>query len=244
MEKSILIAGKDLPEVQDFADGFSLKGYTVTLAGKSTEKELTSPSGTKIAPWNKSSSISARSLVIQAEINSSPLENVALYFDATSFTTQFTNFSISNCSKALETMISSYQFLTLEALKRYEEHNTNGKLIFILKTHPSYSDFIHSPNLKSSSLAPANPFITASEAAFANFAENIASFVNDKKNISVLLITGDKSNSVMQNDSALASWLVTYLDAYNALKTKPSAKVSTTWIKAGAKNPSAFPFFK
>nr|MBQ2234321.1 hypothetical protein [Treponema sp.] len=141
-------------------------------------------------------------------------------------------------------MISGFQYLAIEALTRMEQHRYNGKIIFILKTHPTMSDTINSATLRNSTSAPANPFVAAAEAAFATFAENIIAYTTDKPNISVLLVTGDMQNETMQKDNNLATWLASYLDAYDSLKTKPSAKNSLTWIKAGAKNPGSFSLFK
>lgn len=244
MEKNILIAGKDLPSSADFAESFAVANYGVVVAGKIEDNNSISPSGVIVAPWNKTSAVSARSLMIHAETVLGSLENVVLYFDAPQFSAQFNSFTIDECPKAMDIMISGFQYLAIEALTRMEQHRHNGKIIFILKTHPTMSDTIHSATLRNSTSAPANPFVAAAEAAFATFAENIIAYTTDKQNISVLLVTGDTQNETMQKDNNLATWLASYLDAYDSLKTKPSAKNSLTWIKAGAKNPGSFSLFK
>lgn len=244
MEKNILIAGKDLPSSADFAESFALANYGVVVAGKIEDNNSISPSGVIVAPWNKTSAVSARSLMIHAETVLGSLENVVLYFDAPQFSAQFNSFTIDECPKAMDIMISGFQYLALEAITRIEQRRNNGKIIFMLKTHPTMMDVIQSATLRNSTSAPANPFVAAAEAAFATFAENVVAYVQNKENISVLLVTGDCQNETMQKDKNLASWLASYIEAYDSLKTKPSAKSSATWIKAGSKNPGSFSLFK
>lgn len=244
MGKNILIAGKDLPSSADFAESFALSGYNVVIAGKIEDSNNISPSGVVVAPWNKTSAVSARSLVIHAETISGSLDNTVLYFDAPQFAAQFNSFTIDECPKAMDIMISGFQYLALEAITRIEQRRNNGKLIFMLKTHPTMMDVIQSATLRNSTSAPANPFVAAAEAAFATFAENVVAYVQNKENISVLLVTGDCQNETMQKDKNLASWLASYIDAYDSLKTKPSTKNSATWIKAGSKTPGSFSLFK
>ena len=94
MEQNILIAGKNLPESVDLAESFALQGFDVIITGRQEEKKLLQNSNIQVAPWNKTSAVSARSLVIQSEIASGKLDNALLYFDAPMFASQFTSFSI------------------------------------------------------------------------------------------------------------------------------------------------------
>ena len=105
-------------------------------------------------------------------------------------------------------------------------------------------DFIQMPSVKNMVSIPANPFVAAGEAAFANFAENIAAMESEKENVSVLLVTGDSQNETMQNNSSLASWLSDYINALDNQKNKTKGKNSVSWVKAGAKMPGSFPFFR
>ena len=67
MEKNILIAGKDIQFCSDFAQQLLLSGCNVVAAGKADSPESSVPSEVKAVSWNKSSAISARSVIIQAE---------------------------------------------------------------------------------------------------------------------------------------------------------------------------------
>lgn len=243
MEQNLLIAGKNLPESVDLAESFSLAGFDVIVTGKPEDKKLLQTAEITVAPWNKTSAVSARSLVIQSEVASGKLDNAILYFDGPMFASQFTSFTIDESPRALDEMVSGFQYLAIEILTRFEQHRNKGKLIFALKTHPSVNDVLHSSSLRNTTSGPANPFVAAAESAFATFAENVAALYGDKDNITILLVTGNAQNETMKKDSFFADWLSGYLKQVDALKTKPGAKQATSWIKAGVKGPGTFSLF-
>lgn len=244
MSKNVLIAGKDLPAAADFANGMLLADNNVALAVNSEDEQNEVPAGVKAVNWNKSSAVSARSVIIQAETKTGFIDDFILYFDSAFFASKFKDFSNEVCARSADEMISSFQYLALEALNRIQQHKTKSRIIFVLKSQPSCKDVALSPNLKSSVENPSNPFVAASEAAFATFAENTAVLSSTDQNLQVLLVTGDETNETMQKDSDFASWLNSYINASDELKNKPSLKASVNWVKAGAKNPGGFSLFK
>lgn len=244
MSQNILLAGKNLPDSVEIAENFSLCGFDVITTGKQEDKKYLQNSEISVVPWNKTSAVSARSLVIQSELKSGQLDNALLYFDGPLFASQFTSFSIDESPRALDEMVSCFQYLAIEVLTRFEQHRNNGKLIFALKTHPSVNDVLHSSTLRNSTSGPANPFVAAAESSFATFAENVAALYGDKENIQILLLTGNSQNEFMKNDKNFAGWLSEYLRQVDGLKTKLDAKKSTSWIKVGTKSPGGFNLFK
>lgn len=244
MSKNVLIAGKDLPAVADFANGLVLSGNNVALASSESAGQEYIPEGLTLIAWNKCSAVSARSVVIQSETKNGYTDDFIFYFDSAYFAAKYKNFSNELCAQACDEMISSFQYLTLEALARIEQHKTKSRLVFVLKSQPNCKDVALSPNLKSVVENPSNPFVAAGEAAFANFAENIAVLSAADENLQVLLVSGDEANETMQKDSGFASWLNSYIDSCDQLKNKPGLKVSVNWIKAGSKNPGGFSLFK
>ncbi len=243
MSKNIFIAGKDFPSVFDLADGFILRENTVVIAS-SAENAENVPAGVKTVTWTRNSGVSARSAVIQAETEAGFADDFILYYDSLYFSEQFKDFSIENCAEACDTLISSFQFLAIEILNRIKQRKYKSRLIFALKSHPSAKDLIVSPGLRNYVQNPSNPFVATGEAAFATFAENIAVLSAENDNLSVLLISGDEQNEVMQKDSTFAQWLTEYINASDELKNKPTVKQATSWIKAGAKNPGGFSLFR
>ena len=240
MEKTILIAGKDLPYGGDFADGMALAGYNVVVTGNPESDGAAVTAGDiVIASWNRPSSVSARSLVLQAENAFTVIDETVLYFDAAVYAQQFTALSPEECTRAIDTMISGYHYLTMEILSRIEQRKESGKLIYIVRHHPSMADVIRSSAIRSSTASAAGPFVSSAEAAFTAFAENIAAYAGDKQNVSVVLVSCDVQNDAAEKDSSLASWLADYLAALDGAKSRRSAKQSLSWIKAGSKAPGS-----
>lgn len=248
MGKNIFIAGKELPFAADFADGFAIKENNVVLAVSDENVGSSSGgfggSGVKLIEWRRGSGVAARSAVIQAETEMGFVNDFILYYDSSYYSSVFENCSTQNCAEACDTLISSFQFLALEIISRVKQRKAGARIVFALKAQPSEKDVILFPNLKTFVQNPSNAFVAAGEAAFATFAENIAASSIDDENLSVLLVAGDDQNEVMRKDSSFASWLDGYISACDELKSKPSVKNITSWIKAGAKNPGGFSFFK
>lgn len=244
MSKNIFVAGKEFPLISDFADGFLLKENNVVVASSVSENSEGIPAGVKVVEWNRGSGVGARSAVIKAETSLGFADDFVLYYDSVYFAEQFKDFSIENCSEACDILVSSFQFLAIEILNRIKQRKSKSRLIFLLKVQPSEKDLVVSPGLKSSVQNASGAFVSAGEAAFAAFAENVAASAENDENLSVLLVSGDAQSEVMQKDSLLAEWLSDYINASDELKNKLSAKQMVSWIKAGAKNPGGFSLFR
>lgn len=244
MEKNLLIAGKELPAGAEFAEKMAAAGFHVVAAGDAREKKPLPADGITVAPWNRSSAISARSLVIQAETAVGPVNNAVLYFDGPAYAAQFASFSPDECPRVLDAAVAGYEYLAMEILDRFERRKMPGKLVFVLKRHPCARDALRSAALKNGAAALLNPLTAAAQTAFAAFAENTAAFAGNRAAVTVLLVSGDYQNQIIGDDGAFAAWLSGYMDAVDALKTKPNAKTSSEWIKAGARNPGPFALFR
>ena len=104
MEKTILIAGKNMPDAGSFTDGVAFSGRNIIITGPQTdevqpvkkltiaerkanqaayeeEKNLEAKSGICTIEWNKSSPLSARSLVLQTLTIFNRMDEAVLYFD-------------------------------------------------------------------------------------------------------------------------------------------------------------------
>lgn len=243
MSKNIFIAGKELPLVAPFAEGFVLKENHVVLFLSEKDEKSDIPSGVETVEWERGSSLACKNALIQAETKTGFADDFIFYYDSAYYSSVFKDFSIENCTKATDTLISSFQFLSLEVLNRIRQHKTKSRLIFILKSQPDFKDVKLSLALKNTIENPSNPFVAAGEAAFATFAENIASVFAEEKNISVLLVAGDNQNETMKNESDFSSWLNSYIDSLDGLKSKLPLKNIVNWVKAGSKNPGGFSLF-
>lgn len=242
MGKNVLIVGKNMESVSELAETMAVGGFSVAVAEDISKQG----SAVSVVPvvWNKGSAVSARSLIIQAETSLGTIDDYVFYFDSPMYTGDFVSFTADNCQKGCDEMIASFQYAALEALNRIEQSKKRARLIFIIKTHPSLKEYLLSSSVKNVTASPANPFVAAGEAAFANFAENIAALASEKEYVSVLLITGDSQNETMQKQPGLANWLRTYIEASDEQKSKPGLKTSVCWVKAGSKAPGGFALFR
>ena len=77
---SILIVGKDLPDGLEIAEAFASSGRSVFGVAKS-EADVNSFESENIyaSTWNKSSAVSAHSLIIKAETKLDKIEEVLFY---------------------------------------------------------------------------------------------------------------------------------------------------------------------
>ncbi len=261
MSKAVLVAGKDMPSSNKFVDGLTSSqrmvivteaedGYKEDSSSASAigrirkRKVLGKTSGLVTQSWNRSSPISARTLVMTAEHIYEQLTEVILYFDEDLYASKAEQLDIQECSTGVDTMILSYQYLAIEALDAFSRKNDSqnpGTLIFLLKDAPSLLDAFHTPALHNGAYALASPVVASAKAAFASFAENIAALYSESDYASVVLVRGDKSMDSMGNESALAKWLCGYLDSLEQVK-KSDTKKTVQWIRPGAKVQSSSGF--
>ncbi len=244
MAKNILIAGKELPSIAEFADSFALSGNNVVVADENGESKGLSSKDIKVLTWNKCSAVAARALILQAESLIGVPDRFIFYFDAEYFARKFSSFSLDACSYANDSMVLGFQYLVMEVLNRIQQHGSKATIVFILKPVASLRDAILNPVLKSTGIDIANPLVAAAEAAFATFAESIAAMQFNNENVQVLLVSGDENNEILKKDSSLSQWLDFYIEAALLAKHKPSAKNALAWVKAGSKNPSSFSLFR
>ena len=256
----MLVAGKDMPSGGKFAEGLTFTNRNILITGTDIEIPESSnasdgddlekgsiKAGVKSVEWNKSSSLSARTLILQAENTYDRIDEAVLYFDEEYFASIAEKMDAAECSRTCDDLISGYMYLTLEILSRFEKKNssgTPGKLVFLLKEGPCMVDALRAPVLRNGSNSIASPLVAAAAGAFASFAENIAAVYGDTEYVNIVLVRGDNGMEVAKADDSLAKWMGSYLDSVDGLKHKLTAKKSISWIKPGAKSAGGFSLFK
>lgn len=245
MSKSILIAGKYLPEATNFADGAEIKMRNVAITDPKISKDNVPASNIKTLPWSRPSPVAARSLILECEQIFGNLDEVVLYFDESYFATKFHLLTMQNCSQTLDDALLGYQYLTLELLSRFEKTSEMNaslgkpqivpKLVFLIKNSVNEFDIKKNPALRTELPAPSNAFVAAAAAAFVAFAENIAAVYNSKEYVEIILANADFENDAAKTDNALGQWLCDYLDELDAKKKRASLKQELSWVKAGSK---------
>ena len=237
-----LFIGKDLPDGLEFAEALADSGRSVFGIAKS-ESDASKFDSEKIfaSTWNKSSAVSAHSVIIKAETKLEKLDEVVFYFDASNFCTQFELDRTEDVSNAVDTMINSFIFSTAELLKRIDQSKEKISVAFLIKEYPSKYEMVSS---KTAGIVPASGIVSAAQAAFCALAENFSTYVAERNYLSVILAKCGFTNELYKNEDGIADWLVSSLDSLKTMKNPQTAKQAGVWNKAGAKVSTGFALFR
>jgi hypothetical protein len=263
MEKTILIAGKNMPDVRSFTDGVSISGRNIVVTGAQTDAEESSKkltvaerksnqaayeeeksreakSGLCTIEWNKSSPLSARSLVLQTLTIFGELDEAVLFFDEEWFASKAEQMDTEEISRCCDEMIAGYEFLALEILSTFKKRgDKKGTLIFLLKTTPSRIDVVNFPSLNNGLRPIASPLVSAGAAAFASFAENLAAICDESSGAEIILVKDSStSEGGFLRDDEVGKWLCGFLNSRQN-EIFRGEKKSVRWIKACEKNQPA-----
>ncbi|QTQ11026.1 hypothetical protein HRI96_01760 [Treponema parvum] len=214
-EKTILIAGKEMPEAKNLADGFKNSERNAFAVGQDN------------VLWNKSSAISSRSFVLQCANKADGFSEAVLYFDEGFVCSKFPENDIQTCTQICCEYILGYQYLTAELLKHFEKQG--GKIAFIYAPLPKTAAFV-------------NPSVKAAASAFISFAKSTAERCTSGASTAVVLVKADREDRY-KDDASISEWLGRYFDEIDSPQKKPDAKRPAVWIKPGSKPPFVFPLF-
>jgi hypothetical protein len=237
-----LFIGKDLPDGLEFAEALADSGRSVFGIAKS-EADAAKFESEKIftSTWNKSSAVSAHSVIIKAETKLENLDEIVFYFDSNYFCSQFETDRTEDISNAVDSMINSFLFASTELIKRIDQRKEKISVVFMLREYPSKYEMLSS---KASGFVPASGVVSTAQAAFCALAENFSTFVADRNYLSVVLARCAMNNELYKNEDGIADWLCTTLDGLKLAKNPQSAKQAGVWNKAGGKVSAGFGIFK
>ena len=237
-----LFIGKDLPDGLSFAEVLADSGRSVFGIAKS-EADAAKFESEKIfaTTWNKSSAVSAHSVIIRAETKLETLDEVVFYFDASTFCTQFELDRTEDFSNGIDTLISSFLFSAAELLKRLDQRKEKTTVLFLVKEYPSKYEMLSS---KMSGIVPASTIVSTAQAAFCALAENFSANVADRDYLTVVLAKCGFSNEFYKNEDGIADWVVNALNSVKTMKNPQSAKQAGNWNKVGAKLATGFALFR
>lgn len=237
-----LFIGKDLPDGLSFAEALADSGRSVFSTAKS-EADASKFESEKIfaTTWNKSSAVSAHSVIIRAETKLEARDEVIFYFDASHFCSQFELDRTEDLSNGIDTMISGFLFSTNELLKRIDQCKEKISVLFLVKEYPSKYEMISS---KTAGIVPASTIVSAAQAAFCALAESFAANAGERDYLSVVLAKCTFTNELYKNEDAIADWVVSALNTVKTLKNPQTVKQACTWNKVGAKLSTGFALFR
>ena len=238
---NIVIIGKDLPDNLELAESFAAKNKTVFVTSK-TEAETSNFESEHIfaTTWNKASSISAHSLILQAETKLTNIDEVLFYFDASTYATKFETDKSEEIAPGVDTMINSYIYTASELLKRIDQRKDKIVVSFVIKEYPTKYDTILS---RTTGIVPANTIVSIAQASFIALAESFSTAVADRNFLTVLLGKCAYNNELYKNDKLIADWINDSVESLKKLKNPQTPKQATTWNKVGGKVSSGFSFF-
>lgn len=239
---SILIVGKDLPDGLEMAETFASSGRSVFGVAKS-EADVNSFESENIyaSTWNKSSAVSAHSLIIKAETKLDKIEEVLFYFDTNYFCSKFEIDKTEEISNAVDVMMNSFFYSTSELLRRIDQKKEKIIVSFLVREYPSKYEMLTS---KSPVSVPAAGIVSAAQQAFISIAETFAASVGEKDYLSVLLAKCQINNEYYKNEKQIADWLAQSMVSIRAMKNPQTVKQASTWNKVGSKVSTGFSFFK
>lgn len=236
-----LIIGKDFPDIFDFTDALASSGRIVFGTGN---QDSDSSNSDRIfsCNWNKSSAISAHSLLINAETKLNKIDEVIFYFDTNYFCSMFEQDKTEEISTAVDILFSSFLYITNEIIKRAEQRKEKISVAFLVKEYPSKYEVVNNAS-KMTNILPAASIVSAAEASFISLAQNFAAYITDHEYLSVILAKCSFTNDLYKNEKEIALWLAGGFDTV-AKQKKQSAKLASNWNKVGGKIQTGFSLFK
>ncbi len=237
-----LFIGKDLPDGLEFAEALADSGRSVFGVAKS-EADAAKFESEKIftSTWNKSSAVSAHSVIIKAETKLENLDEIVFYFDSNYFCSQFETDRTEDISNAVDSMINSFLLSSTELIKRIDQRKEKISVAFLLREYPSKYEMLSS---KASGFVPASGLVSTAQAAFCALAENFSTYVSDRNYLSIILAKCAMNNELYKNEDGIADWLCGALDGLKMSKNPQSPKQAGVWNKAGGKVSAGFGLFK
>lgn len=260
-----------MPEASGLADGIAFSGRNIIVTGNVADSEETrrltiaerkanqaayeeekaqeAKSGMCTIEWNKSSPLSARSLVLQTATIFGRMDEAVLYFDEELYASKAEKMDSEEIVRGCDEMVAGYQYLALEVLNAFQRRETadgKGKLVFLLKETPDRIDVLRNPAVKNGLSPIASPLVASGAASFAAFAENMAAVCSDSIFVDVVLVRGDGTMEGFRRDDETGRWLGNYLEQMST--TDSSERKEVQWIRPGEKPKAApqkkFGFFR
>lgn len=238
---NILLVGKDLPESTNLVRGLELQGHTIfSSANPESEINIESPNIFSYS-WKRASTISAKTLLIQAETKLSTIDYVIIVFDAQHYGSRFDADRLEDCTPAIEEMVSGYMYFCQTLLNRLAQKQNKTVVSFYLKAASGRRE---SSLQKTPGVNPVTNSVAIAQNAFIALAENYAVSFYQLPHVYTFLASSDSSNELFNNEKETGIWFSNYYVALEDLKNRPDMKHSVSWIKTGSKMPSSFPFFR
>lgn len=234
MEKNIILAGKEFTKNSDLekiAQTLGLNPFVTTQYFEESNTKIISTNTT----WNRSSPISAHSVIINAENYFGQIDGAVLFFDSLAYDKIFVHNTLDEFTRATDELILGYNYLTLELLRRFSDKNP-GKLFFVIQKQDTLADNLKNPPKQQTVQQNIGLITSIAQSAFRTFAENVAA-ENFKPNGSFIYLL-EVTSEISENE--ILSWIATKMQEDFPVYKNP--KNAVTWQSTENKN--KFPFMK
>lgn len=242
MEKTVFIAGKNSAAGKKLAQSFNKRDVFVYRTSDVSEDK---GDGCAELLWNRNSSVSARTVVLESSLKTSSINNAVLYFDEEYEAQLSSKMDVEECSRICDELVVSYEYLAMELLKKAEFQCGEGKermnLVFMVKECPSLCDALKNPSVKNGIKSLSLPLVAGARALFETFAENFAAACIENTSVNVVLVKFDGSVEGASDDGEVGNWLNEYLNGLGENK-KSGTKKNVQWVKAFSRGNSGSVF--
>jgi hypothetical protein len=236
MSKNIILAGKEYSKNSDLekiAQTLELNPFVTTQFFEEANTKIISTNTT----WNRSSPISAHSVIINAENYFGQIDGAVLFFDSLAYDKIFVHNTLDEFTRATDELILGYNYLTLELLRRFSEHK-QGKLFFVLQSQETQADALKNPSKQQMPQQSLGLVTSMAQSAFKSFAENVAAFnFNPNGNFVYLL---EASSEISEEE--IISWIATKMN--EDLPVYKNPKNAVIWQSTENKSKFQIPFMK
>ncbi|WP_428770215.1 hypothetical protein V1L52_12980 [Treponema sp. HNW] len=241
MEKGLIIAGKDFPESTAFVNAALANGFSAAVSVSEQNKEQLPSEPVKAFVWQRSSSLSARSFVLEAQTSLNKLTHAVLIFDTALYAKAGDDFftGTRSLTEGIDLFIASYMYITRELIDRFKKTG-GGTLCFVYKSHPGKSDYIKLNARLKETVNPASPLLSAAGEAFKSFAENTAASLSASPTKSLLIEYASASGQAGEEETA--DYLFSLPQMHSTEITAKTEK-SVRWLRPGAKFPAVINLF-
>lgn len=239
MEKGLIITGKDFPDSAAFVNAALANSFSAAVSISEQNKKELPAEPVKAAVWQRSSSLSARSFVLEAQTSLPALTHAVLIFDAALYAKTGGAFTgeTQALAQGIDSLICSYMYITHELIDRFKKLGA-GTLCFVYKAHPGKSDYTKLNARLKETLNPAPPLLSAAAEAFKSFAENTAASYAASSIKFLLLEYAPGPDS----ETETADYLFSLPQMHNT-GINGKAEKSVRWLRPGAKFPAVINLF-
>ncbi|MDE7392723.1 MAG: hypothetical protein K2M90_09740, partial [Treponemataceae bacterium] len=146
MDRIMLLAGKDVPAGSEFAAAVSQKERVPVITAPSDYAVQQPESDYSAIPWNRSSALSARALLLHCLNMPQRLDEAVLIFDEPHIAAEYNHSNLTDNARIIDELIIGYHYVTQEILTRVEqkktrdESNAAAKIVFLYKANSSQAD--------------------------------------------------------------------------------------------------------